>query len=81
MDLWGGLKENHRFAFILPFMLLAVGGFIEYWRTTLFVMDEEIVATLRYSIELMKFLFFSLSCARIFMPQVALGEIRWQWLL
>ena len=48
MDLWGGLKENHRFAFILPFMLLAVGGFIEYWRTTLFVMDEEIVATLRY---------------------------------
>ena len=57
MDLWGGLKENHRFAFILPFMLLAVGGFIEYWRTTLFVMDEEIVATLRYSIELMRFLF------------------------
>jgi len=48
MDLWGGLKENHRFAFILPFMLLAVGGFIEYWRTTLFVMDEEIVATLRW---------------------------------
>ena len=43
MAFWGGLRENG-WKFVVPFMLLAVIGFILFWWTALFTYSAFVVA-------------------------------------
>ena len=46
MALWGGLREN-AWKFIVPFMLVAIIGFLIYWWTILITVDISVVKALR----------------------------------
>ena len=47
MSLWGGLREN-AWKFIVPFMLVAIIGFLIYWWTILISVDILVVRALRW---------------------------------
>ena len=47
MLLWGGLGEN-AWKFVVPFMLLAIIGFLIYWWTILISVDISVVRALRW---------------------------------
>jgi len=47
MAFWGGLRENG-WKFVVPFMLLAVIGFILFWWTALFTIQDEDMKKLRW---------------------------------